>query len=82
MNSIEAREAKLSKILKHFLRNERYVFTDAISNIDDIGEGYYIQLVSEQIDYNTYLSNEYLDNNPLDVLIRVIERRLAKLRNE
>lgn len=82
MNVREARENKLSKVLKHFLKDQSYAFTDAIFSPDEISEGYYVELVSTSIDYQTYFSNEFLDNNKLDTIIRVISRRLAKLRDE
>lgn len=56
-----------------FLKNEKYSFFDAVTTPDELDSGYYIELVSEQLDYQSFLSNEYLDNNTLSAIIDMLK---------
>lgn len=79
MDSQQKRQKKVSQILRYFLADDDYSFTDVLSTPDDVGFGYYIQLTSTSIDYQTYLSNEYLDAHKIDDIIMAITLSLRKL---
>lgn len=81
MNLAEKRRVKVSQVLRYFLADEKYSFTDAISTPDNIDEGYYIELIGSDTDYQTYLSSEYLDANNVDRIIAGITLSLNKLIN-
>lgn len=68
-----ARKIKVRQVLRYFLANDKYAFIDAVSQSDEIESGYDITLVSEILDYQTFLSNEILDNNTIDRIIHILE---------
>ena len=67
------RKIKVRKLTQHFLNHKKYGFFSVISKPDEIDGGYTLELVSEDLNYSTYLSIEYLDNNTLSSILEMIK---------
>lgn len=79
MDSTQKREKKLSQVVKYFLQSDDYSFTDGIMYMDEIGGGYFIQLTSLGLDYQTHLSNEYIDSHKIDEILANIRLSITRL---
>lgn len=82
MNLERLRRAKLSKAIKHFLRDEQYAFYDSAILTDELKEGYYIRLVSKELDYQTSFDNSLIDNSTIEDIIELIELNLSTYLDE
>lgn len=73
MDVKQSRKFKLRRIINYFLKSEYYSFTDGITTLDDLGSGYNLELHAPDIDYQTYLSNEYIDKTSTQEIIVELE---------
>jgi hypothetical protein len=63
----------LRRIINYFLKNDNYSFIDGLTTLDELGSGYNLELHAPDVDYQTFLSNEYLDKNTTQEIIAVLE---------
>lgn len=71
--NVQQRKIKLRKLTQYFLNHEKYAFFSVIIKQDEIDNGCSLELVSEDLNYSTYLSNEYLDNNTLSSILTMLK---------
>lgn len=73
MDVTQSRRFKLRKIINYFLKHNDYSFIEGLTKLDDIGSGYDLELHSPDSDYQTFLSNEYIDKMSIQEIIFGLE---------
>lgn len=78
----ESNESRVRLIKRHFLSDGlEYAFHTCIiyTGYSDGEPGWFLSLVSPDFEYETFLSDLYLENSELDFIIHKIEEKLDEI---